>query len=270
MKTAVITGGASGLGLALAKHFSTQNWQVIVADIEDDKGHDVVAELKSNGAKAWYCHCDVSSTADFEQLVSFCQDTTHGCHVLVNNAGIASTGTLMETDEQEWERMLTLDLMSVIRGSKAFIPMLKENATASEPGAIINTASFAGIALMPGMMSYNVTKAGVIAFSESLRSELFNDHIHVGVACPSFFKTNLTQSMTKADDETIARVNRWMENSGVTAEDVAKDIFDAMGRRQFLILTHKDSKQFYRLSRWFPKWMQSKKNHIKSIATTKK
>ncbi|HFB66024.1 MAG TPA: SDR family NAD(P)-dependent oxidoreductase [Aeromonadales bacterium] len=269
MKTAVITGAASGLGKAIAMKYARENWQIIVADIQDEAGKAVVDEINQLGAKAYYYHCDISRVADFEALADFTETTTGACHFLANNAGIASTGSLMETDEAEWERMISLDLMSCIRGSKAFIPLLMKSATAQEPTAIVNTASFAGIALMPGMMSYNVTKAGVIAFSETLRAELFQHNIHVGVACPSFFKTNLTDSMTSADDATIARVTRWMENSGVTADTVAEDIFNAVRDGEFLILTHKETKKFYKMSRWFPKFMQKKKNTIKSIGTTK-
>ncbi len=269
MKTAVITGAASGLGKAIAMKFAQQNWQIIVADIQDEAGKAVVDKINHSGGQAHYFHCDIGQVADFKALADFTEATTGNCHFLANNAGIASTGTLMETDEAEWERMLSLDLMSCIRGSKAFIPLLKKSATPQQPAAIVNTASFAGIALMPGMMSYNVTKAAVIAFSETLRAELFQYNIHVGVACPSFFKTNLTDSMTNADDATVARVTRWMENSGVTADTVAKDIFNAVRDREFLILTHKETKKFYKMSRWFPKFMQKKKNTMKSISTTK-
>ncbi len=269
MKTAVITGAASGLGKAIALKYAQHNWQVIVADIEDEAGQAVVDEIHQLGKQAFFSHCDVSKTDDFDALVSFTEKTTGRCDLLVNNAGVASTGTLLETDEAEWQRMITLDLMSCVRGSKAFIPLLKKSACGSDHCTIVNTASFAGIALMPGMMTYNVTKAAVIALSESLRCELFRDNIHVAVACPSFFKTNLTRSMKSANTETIARIHRWMESSGVTAQTVAEDIFIAVKNREFLILTHKESKKFYRMSRWFPKFVQKKKSRIKPIHTTK-
>ncbi len=240
MKTIVITGAASGLGKAIAHHYNQQNWTVIIADIQDELGAEVVAELNEKGpadAKSYYFHCDISHVADFEALARFTEETTGQCNILVNNAGIASTGTLMESDEDEWERMIRLDLMSCVRGSKAFIPLLKKSATEESPNAIVSTASFAGIALMPGMMSYNVTKAGVIAFTKTLRDELKYDHIHVAAACPSFFKTNLTDSMTNVDSETIARVNRWMEQSALSAESVAKDIAEGVENKTTVIIS---------------------------------
>ena len=196
-------------------------------------------------------------------MAKYTDDATGRCDLLVNCAGVASAGSLMSTDEAEWQKLISLDLMSVIWGSKAFIPLLKKTATPTVHAAVINIASFAGIALMPGMMSYNVTKAGVIAFSESLRCELFNSNIHVGVSCPSFFKTNLLETMSGVDGTTKDRINRWMENSGITAADVAADIAAAVNNKEFMILSHKETKKMYRLSRWFPNYFRKQKTKMK-------
>ncbi len=275
MKTAVITGAASGLGRAIAHHYSNpdlvgEKWQIIIADIQDEEGHNVVNEINTKGGKAHYFHCDISKLADFNALAQFTADATGGCNLMVNCAGIASASTLMGSDEAEWQRMISLDLMSCVWGSKAFIPLLKQTATPSDAVAIVNVASFAGIALMPGMMTYNVAKAGVIALSETLRCELFKDNIHVAVACPSFFKTNLTQSMISSDDATKDRINRWMEKSGVTAEIVAADIANAVSQKKFMVLSHKDSKKFYRNSRWFPNFTSKQKTRSIMFAKAKK
>jgi len=275
MKTAVITGAASGLGRAIALHYSNpelvaEQWQIVIADIQDAEGQKVVEEISSVGGKAYYFHCDISMASDFEALARFTEDTTGGCNLLVNCAGIADAGTLMGTNEEDWQRMISLDLMSCVWGSKAFVPLLKKTALASEHTAIVNIASFAGIALMPGMMTYNVAKAGVIAFSETLRCELINDNIHVAVACPSFFKTNLTNSMISSDEATKARIIRWMEKSGITAERVAADIAKAVSSKEFMVLSHKETKQYYRNSRWFPKFMQKQKSKAMMFAKSKK
>jgi NAD(P)-dependent dehydrogenase (short-subunit alcohol dehydrogenase family) len=268
MKTAVITGAASGLGKAIALHYSNptlagEPWQIIIADIQDAEGQKVANEINSNGGSAQYFHCDISKPSDFEELAKYTEDATGRCDLMVNCAGIASAGSLMSTDEEQWQKLISLDLMSVIWGSKAFIPLLKKTAKPDAHAAIINIASFAGIALMPGMMTYNVTKAGVIAFSETLRCELFKSNIHVGVSCPSFFKTNLTNSMSDVDEATLERINRWMENSGVTAADVAADIANAVTNKEFMILSHKETKKMYRISRWFPNYLRKQKTKIK-------
>ncbi len=268
MKTAVITGAASGLGKAIAFHYSNpalvgEKWQIIVADIQDEEGQKVVSEINSNGGKAQYFRCDISNPSDFDALAKYTEDSTGNCNLMVNCAGIASAGTLMGADETEWQRMITLDLMSCVWGSKSFIPLLRKTASPDEHTAIVNIASFAGIALMPGMMTYNVAKAGVIALSETLRCEQFRNNIHVAVACPAFFKTNLTDSMITSDDATKDRINHWMENSGVTAAGVAADIAKAVNEKEFMVLSDKGSKKFYRMSRWFPNMIGKKKTQSK-------
>lgn len=251
MKTVVVTGAASGLGKAIAKHYAELSYHIIIADIQDEAGQTAVDEIVKTGGKADYFHCDISKTDDFTALVYFTEQTTGQCNILVNNAGVAAAGTLLESSEEEWQRLIELDLMSCVRGAKAFIPLLKKSASLESPNAIANVASFAGVALMPGMMTYNVAKAGVIAFSETLRCELKRDNIHVAAACPSFFKTNLTSSMISSDPATIKRVEGWMEKSPLTAESVAKDIADGLNNKLSLIFSDKSMKKHYRRITWF-------------------
>ena len=250
MKTAVITGAASGLGKAVANYYAKQGWQIIVADIQEQAGNESVNEIIANGGKAYFFHCDIAKPENFAALASFTKSTTGQCNLLVNSAGVASSGTLMDSNEAEWQRLINLDLMSCVHASKAFIPLLRESASPSSTNAIVNVASFAGIALMPGMITYNVAKAGVIAFSESLRCELRKEHIHVAAACPSFFKTNLTSSMTSSDPATIERINNWMENSPLTAESVAADIAKGVLKKETLIISDRKIKKYLSLMGW--------------------
>ncbi len=250
MNTAVITGAASGLGRAIANYYAKQGWQIIVVDIQEQASNEVVNEIIGNGGKAYFFNCDVAKSENFTALASFTKATTGQCNLLVNCAGVASSGALMDTDEDEWHRLISLDLMSCVHGSKAFIPLLRESASPSSTNAIVNVASFAGIALMPGMITYNVAKAGVIAFTESLRCELKKEHIHVAAACPSFFKTNLTSSMTSSDPATIERINKWMENSPLTAESVAADIARGILNKETLIISDKKVKKYLRIIGW--------------------
>lgn len=251
MKTVVVTGAASGLGKAIAKHYANLDYQVIVADIQDELGQETVTEIIAMGGKANYFHCDISKVDDFSSLAEFTDQTTGQCNVLINNAGIAASGTLMQSTEDEWQRLIELDLMSCVRGAKAFIPLMKKSASNEAPNAIVNIASLAGVALMPGMMTYNVAKAGVIAFSETLRCELKREHIHVAAACPSFFKTNLTSSMLSSDAATIERIEGWMEKSALTAESVAKDIENGIDAKLNLIFSDNSMKKYFRRISWF-------------------
>ena len=250
MRTVVITGAASGLGKAIANYYAIQQWRVVIADIQDQAGKEVVEDIRIRGGMAYYFHCNIGKPKDIFDLARFTEETTGECHLLINNAGVASAGTLMQSDEAEWHRMINLDLMSCVRCSMAFIPLLKYSASESSPNAIVNIASLAGLALMPSMITYNVTKAAVIALSESLRGELKRDHIHVAAACPSFFKTNLTSSMITSDQATINRVNGWMEKSALTADSVARDIAEGVAKGEILILSDQKLKRYLALMGW--------------------
>ena len=265
-KRIVITGAASGLGRALALHFARHQWQVVVADIQEQAGLAVVAEIEALGETAWYRYCDVGRDADFAQLACWVDEQLGGLEVLVNNAGVASAGPLMGASEEEWQRLLEINLMSCVRGSRNFIPMMTQVGS----GHIVNIASFAALALAPGMMTYNVAKAAVLALSEGLRAELYDQGIGVSVACPAFFKTNLLDSMQGTSPALLKRVERMMQHSGVTAKDVAADSFAAVASRRFMVITHPEARRFYRLQRWFPslafkqklKQLRRLENHI--------
>ncbi len=249
-KRVVITGGVSGLGLALARHYAARNWHIVLADIQDEMSGPVIDELSTSAASVHYRHCNVASASDFADLAAFVTDQFDGVDLVINNAGVASSGSLLEADDEEWDRLLTIDLKSVAWGCKMFLPSM----ISQRSGHFVNIASFAGIALSPGMMTYNVAKAGVIALSETLRGEVMDHGIGVTVVCPAFFKTNLVSSMQTTPDQLKSRIDRWMENSGITAEDVADQIDRAVAKNRFLLLTHRDTRRMNWMKRLFPEW----------------
>ncbi|MGH8453705.1 MAG: SDR family NAD(P)-dependent oxidoreductase, partial [Nevskiales bacterium] len=170
---------------------------------------------------------------------------------LVNNAGIATGGSVVESHYEDWQRALDINLMGVVRGCKTFVPIL----LAQKAGHVVNIASFAGIASPPNMASYNVAKAGVISLSESLRAETIDEGVDVSVACPSFFKTNLTESVQAPGDEWLKKfTENVMARSRVTAEDVADDIFRAVHDGRFMVITHDDARMQWRLKRAAPEF----------------
>ena len=242
----VITGAASGLGRALALRFAREGWSVCIADIHMDRANEVAREVDHSGGKALVFKCDISQEKDFLALAKHIENEWGGLDILVNNAGISSSGTLQESSYDEWQRLLDINLMGVVRGCKSFTNSLAKQGQAQ----IVNVASFAGIASAPGMVTYNVAKAGVISLSESLRHELAADNIDVSVVCPAFFPTNLMESMNK--EETKALVTKLMRRSGVTAEDVADHIYKGIENKDFMLITHKDAKIQYKLKRLSP------------------
>ena len=255
IKVMVITGGASGLGLALAQAAGQSGYSVAVLDVQDELGLTEVSKLQAQNIDAAYFQRDVSSKADWQDSYAAVMRHYGRVDVMVNNAGVGSQGNLMDTTDDEWTRQWQINLMGVVNGCKTFIPALQSSPDA----ALVNIASFAAIALAPGVASYNVAKAGVLALSETLRCELAADNIHVSVVCPAFFKTNLVSSMYGSSDKVKNQINRWMENSQYTADDVANMILTAINKRQFMVLCDGTTRWQYRLSRWFPTFFYKQK-----------
>lgn len=254
-KVMVITGAASGLGKAIAMAAAQQGYDIAVADVQQQAGEQAVAEIVALGRQAAYFHCDVGQSDSLMHLKDEVIKTFGQVNVLVNNAGVGAQGTVCDSTEAQWERQWQINLMGVVRGCQAFIPQLKKS---NEP-AIVNVASFAAIALAPGVASYNVAKAGVVALSETLRCELAETGIHVSVLCPAFFKTNLVQSMHDSDDKVKNQINRWMDKSKYTADDVAKMVLSAIESKKFMILCDSTTQWQYRISRWFPNYFFKQK-----------
>ena len=258
MKKILITGAASGLGKAIAKLYAGKGWLVLVVDIQDDLGNDFVTELNTAGYHAEYYHCDIGQHKEFISLFEQVSSKHDSLDILVNNAGVASAGKLENTNQAEWSRLINLDLLSVVYGTKALLPLLKQ----SKKAHIVSTASFAGVALMPGMMTYNVAKAGVIAFSETLHGEMSALNIGVSVACPAFFETNLVSSMGDVNPKTKQFIDKQMQTSGVSAKDVANDIYQAVKKNKFMVISHRESRLQYLMKRFFPNMFLNKKAKI--------
>ncbi len=195
---------------------------------------------------------DVGSDDAFAALHDSVQawlGTGRALDVLVNNAGIASGGALVDTTMEEWRRVLEINLLGVVRGCRTFLPAMLQRGS----GQILNIASFAGLAGAPSIMSYGVAKAGVVALSEQLRAELHTTGVDVSVACPAFFQTNLLQSW-HGDPNMKAAAQRMMQRSHDSLDHVADRVFAAVQQRAFLILpTHAEPLR-WRIKRWFPEF----------------
>jgi len=247
-KRVLITGGASGLGKALVENFCRLGWQVAIADVELTGAKNLASELGVSQDDILLLQCDVTKDSDFRNVSDAISSNWQGVDVIINNAGIASSGFLEATSLAQWQRTLDVNLNGVFRGLHFWRDLLPQRS----PGYIVNVASFAGIALAPGMLSYNVSKAAVIALSESLRIEMSDQNIGVSVACPAFFKTNLVSSMSESSETTRAQVSRWMEASAVSADGVAQDIIQAIERNRFMVISHPDARKIARFKRWVP------------------
>lgn len=241
----LVTGAGSGLGLALAQRYARTGTRVACVDLTVERAEVGRASLTGDGHLA--LAADVGDDAAMQALHDAVMATWGGVDVLVNNAGIASAGALVDTTMEEWRRILDIDLLGVVRGCRLFLPHM----IAAGRGQVLNTASFAGLAGAPGIMSYGVAKAGVVALSEQLRAELHGTGVSVGVICPAFFRTNLMDTAI-ADAATKAKVQRWMDRSPDKPDVVADKVFAAAERGEFLILPTQREPGRWRLKRWFP------------------
>ena len=245
----LITGGGSGLGRALARYYVQRGAHVVVADIRLDRAEETLASLSGSGHLA--ALVDVASEASWAALRTRVDQHFAGrLDVLINNAGVASAGWLPQTAPEEWDRVISINLSSVYRGTRHFTPML----LAQGRGLILNTASFAALAMAPSTGVYGVAKAGVLAFSEILRAELVHQKIHVACLCPSFFETNLLESCAPGQERMRDTAQKLMRRSVLSADDVARIAVQAAEAGQFLILPHKESRHLWRFRRWFPEW----------------
>ena len=245
----LITGAGSGLGRALAQEYASRGDVVCCADIAVDRAEETVGLLAGQGHFA--AHVDIASDESFNQLRELVNARFPKLDIVINNAGVASGGGLCSATMAQWQWMLDINLLGVVRGCRTFVP----DFIARKSGHIINTASFAGLAGAPNIMTYGVAKAGVVALSEQLRAEVVRDGVKVSVACPAFFRTNLLESFREDGGSGMRRAaQRLMEQSKDTAESVARNIVDAADRGDFMILPTRNEAARWRMKRWFPEF----------------
>ena len=236
----LITGGASGLGLALAQAFVSRGDRVLVGDLAQTRPASLPDGID-------YLPLDVRSQQAWDGALAHVREDWGGLDVLVNNAGVATGGRIDVESISDWERVLDINLLGVVRGCQTFTPLLKEQRS----GHIVNTASLAGLVHGPGMSSYNAAKAGVVALSETLGFELAPWDIHVSAICPAFFKTNLCDAGI-GNQATMAMARKLMERSPDTVDSVADRVLADARANRFLILPTRREPMRWRLKRWFP------------------
>jgi NAD(P)-dependent dehydrogenase (short-subunit alcohol dehydrogenase family) len=241
----LITGAGSGLGKALAQRYAQAGDRVACVDIDAARAELTRASLPGSGHLA--AAANVAADDAMEQLHERIVAEWGGVDVLVNNAGIATGGAMVDTTMQEWRNVLDINVLGVVRGCRLFLPGMIANGR----GHVINTASFAGLAGAPSIMSYGVSKAAVVALSEALRAELHFKGIRVSVLCPAFFRTNLLESW-QGNPRLKAFADKQMEISSDTLDGVADRVFAAVERGEFLVLPTKREPMRWRLKRWFP------------------
>ena len=245
-KVAVITGGASGIGRAVADKAAAEGMKIILGDIEEGPLKAAVDDLNGAGAEALGVVTDVSDRASVEALRHAALDRFGAVHLVHNNAGIGLGGPIWEVTEEDWRWILGVNLWGVIHGVATFTPLLLEQGE----GHIVNTASIAGLIVAPFLGPYNATKQAVVAISETLYKDLqaVGAPVGVSVLCPGFVQTRIAESERNrpgwAPDREVEGaaelrgVVQGLVDGGIEPTTVADRVIDAVRTDTFYILTH--------------------------------
>ncbi|RJP82090.1 MAG: SDR family NAD(P)-dependent oxidoreductase [Desulfobacteraceae bacterium] len=247
-KRAFITGAGSGLGQALAIVLARRGWKIGVAEIDPDRTRKTSQDVNQAGGEALAIPCDVTRPENLEAAADAILAQWGGIDLVINNAGVSGCGLMEEIDPERWEWIFNINLKSVIYGCRAFIPMLKNQGS----GHIVNVASYLGFVSAPESSCYNVTKAGIISLSETLRIELAKNHIGVSVVMPSFFKTNLMEQLYAAGERQEKLVRALFEKTNVKPDKVAHSILKGIAANRFYILPQWDAKLIWLIKRFSP------------------
>jgi NAD(P)-dependent dehydrogenase (short-subunit alcohol dehydrogenase family) len=249
-KVAVITGGASGIGKAVATRAAAEGMKLVLADIEEPVLEETARALSADGAEVLAVVTDVSDAGSVRELRDRSLQQFGAAHLIHNNAGVGVGGPIWEVTEQEWRWILGVNLWGVIHGINAFVPLLLEQGE----GHVVNTASVAGLSSTPGLGPYTATKHAVVAVSESLFKDLraAGARIGVSVLCPAFVQTGIARSDRNRPDwapehdpasagERTSFIQA-MVDGGIQPQTVADRVFDAVHDGTFYILTHPEVK----------------------------
>jgi len=241
-KTAFITGGANGIGRAIADRFAREGVAVAIADIDPAAAKAACAEIEATGARALAVHCDVTNEESLAAAAATVTETLGPVHLLVNNAGAFTVCPLEETTRRDWEWLLEINVLGVVNGLHAFLPGMREHG---EPAHVINTASVSGHIGVAGLSIYTASKFAVVGLSECLKLELADSAIEVSVLCPGIVKTGLIESSLENRPERHGGrdANMGEDVAGITASGtdpamIGDRVFESVRSGEFYILTH--------------------------------
>jgi NAD(P)-dependent dehydrogenase (short-subunit alcohol dehydrogenase family) len=252
-RVAVITGGGSGIGAAMAHAFAREGMRIVLADIEDAPMRWVAESI---GGDVLAVKTDTSRLEEVQALADRAFAHFGAVHVVCNNAGVGSFGLIQDTTHRDWEWLINVNLWGVVHGVEVFVPRLIAQGAG---GHIVNTASMAGLVPMVGLGAYVATKYAVVGLTETLQRELRAHQIGVSVLCPMIVNTNINSSDRNRPDA--------LRNPGapvvtadasptpppsdlaggvIEAPEVAARVVAAIRNNQLYVLTHQASRDIIR------------------------
>lgn len=245
-KTAVVTGGASGIGRALCLAFAGEGAHIVVADIDEAGMAETAAAVKKAGTKALTVKTDVTKLDSVQALAERAWAEMGGVHIVCNNAGVAVHGSLESATHRDWEWVLAVNLWGVIHGVEAFVPRM---IAQKQPGHVVNTASMAGLIASQGLGVYNTSKYAVVGLSETLHKDLRPHDIGVSILCPMGVSTNIRTSERNRprdlqnpkgpeDNDWFQLIGRYLE-----PEEVAGRVLRAVKANRLYVITHEEARE---------------------------
>ena len=247
-KTAVISGGAEGIGLSIAKALGEQKMNIVLTDINEKNLQKASSELETIGVPVLPLVLDVAKEDQWQEVAEKAIARFGKIHMVVNNAGVGGeSGSIENQNARGWQWALDVNLMGVVFGAKVMVPLIKQHG---EGGWIVNVASMAGMGGTPYGGAYTATKAAVVAVSESWAGELESEGINVSVLCPAFVQTRIydsernRQSQYKSDKKSSISENvflnkaKKMVENGIEVSIVGKRVVEALNDGEFYIFTH--------------------------------
>lgn len=250
-RTAVVTGGASGIGRGLADRFAAEGMNIVIADVEQGALDTAESEMKSAGAMVLAVRTDVSKMSDVQALADKTIERFGAVHIVCNNAGVGGGGPVASWDAPmaDWEWVLGVNLWGVVHGVRAFVPLMLKGG---DEGHIVNTASVAGLIAGAGGPQYTMSKFGVVGYSESLFHELkmAGDKVKVSVLCPALTNTRIIESGRNypggpspepaegSQEKMMLDMIKGIFAGGMPPSETASIVLDGIINERFYILTH--------------------------------
>ncbi len=247
-KNAFITGGANGIGFAMAQAFLREGMNVAIVDVDADALAAAEQQLAGSNAKVVALQLDVTDRAQFADVAAAAENALGPIHVLCNNAGVYRGGNMDAITYEDWDWVMGVNVGGVINGVQTLVNRIKAHG---EGGHIVNTASMAGVTTSPGLGVYNTSKFAVVGLSEALRLDLEAHNIGVSVLCPGMVRTRILDSertrpdsfAVNSDDAEAAaqahsEVMHMAMNAGIDPTEVADLVVQGIKQNQLYLFPH--------------------------------
>ncbi len=249
-RVAVITGGAGGIGSAMARAFAARGSKIVLADIDESAVATAVKELEATGAEALAVTTDVTRYESVEALADAAIRRFGAVHLVCNNAGVSTVGEMVQASAEDWEFAMGVNFWGVVHGLRVFAPRLIEQG---EGGHVLNTASMAGMTGMSWLGVYAASKFAVVGLSESLSRELRPQGIGVSVLCPMLVATEINRNSLRLHPRPSEQARQFAESDGldlqggvIAPDEVARRVVRGIERGDLYIFTHPEQREFLR------------------------